>query len=359
VTVGTPVTLRLARVELDGNVLSLHDPARGYALQTLSIGYPTVREVVNNWADRSGADDQTRFYGTRTVTADIKAFYDNDAGLAVDDIAALFGPYMVVSKRPVLIWTPQSSLAIAERKLTLRPSGFTADYVTTPALRDIHLAWVSSDVGAASTVPRSAMAFAGSAILGGREYDLSYDPADAPEDMQVTPDPPPPGALFHWDNAAPINWDGGTSGGNEALWGIDTPPEPWPGVRWYPPGGQVPTTGQIVPGGDFPVQPLLEVVGPIEAPVIFGSTIPLGAEWQIVTRSALVIPAGQRLFIDTARKTVTWDTPTGTSALDMIAWTATTWPAIPPGTVSELRIQGGSAADNTQVIATWSDQWFV
>src|SRR5215475_9017960 len=108
------VCVRKAWLVLGGSTVQLEDQSKGYFCTSLDLGYPNVREVVNNRPDQDGADDRTRLMGPRAVSADITAIRSVPA--QVDAVASMFAPYMVPSARPVLHYVLDRP-GVAERTL--------------------------------------------------------------------------------------------------------------------------------------------------------------------------------------------------------------------------------------------------
>jgi hypothetical protein len=299
----------------------LDDLDRGWVCQELNVGYPSLREVVNNRPDQHGTDDQTAYFGSRAVTANITSFQDRDT-MALDDIAAQFAPFMVPSARPVLTYSTHSDIG-RWRRLTLRPASFDSPMDAPRRIRNIHLGFVAPDPIARDTQQRRAIAQAGDSVRDGRYYNGP---------------PTRPGTDF-----GVIDANGNTG------WGFH--PD-----RQYPQGGSDPTVGQIVNDGDVPVSPLLRIWGPIDGPIVWGSYLDTFANierrWQVVCRPSLHIDEGQYVDINTDLKTAVRG-GTCQSVLAQVAWMETTWPAISPGATSDLRIRGGTTNDATMVEAFW------
>ena len=213
-TNGRPVTcVRRAWLTLGALSLPLEDESSGYFCQSLDLGWPESREVVNNRPDADGIDDRTRLMGGRAVSADI--FATAGAGAQVDAVASAFGPFMVPSARPVLHYVLDRPGA-TERTLTLRAAGY-AWPIAGPFERDIQLQWVAADPIARDPVAQTVVAWAGTGILG-RVYNLVFP-------------------------------------------------------RVYPAGAGLPSTAQIVGHGDVPIQPYVRIFGPITNPRVTFDTV--------------------------------------------------------------------------------------
>jgi len=354
------VTTRAARLVLGNLDVPLDDWVSGYTCQELTIGSPTIREVVNNKPDRWGTDDQTTLWGSRAVTANLICWADGDKGL--DDIADLFAPFMVPGARPTLIWTRHSQVG-GERSISLRPVEIASPMISI-ATRSIHLAFVAPDPLVYDIDEQLATAFAGPSWLPGREYNLTYrgPPGDGPSDDAA-----------RWDDSAHV-WDSHEVDwtGEEAVevraadigrpyslvWPRVYPPGP--GVpttgRWYPFGGGGPTTGWIENRGAAPVTPQLRIYGPITGPVVAG-TYDSGGTWRVTTRLSLVIDPGRWVDIDTEAHTMTRSTDPARPIPTLIDWLATSWPAVPGPGGSTLTLTGGTTDLRTVVEARWRNAY--
>jgi hypothetical protein len=288
-----PACVRQAWLTLGSLSVPLENPAAGYFCTSLDLGYPDVRDVVNNRPDQDGIDDRTMYMGGRTVTAEITAL--TGAGAQIDAVASSFAPFMTPSVRPVLHYILDRPGA-AERTLTLRPSGYSWP-VAGPFERDIQLQFVAADPIARDTVTKTATAWAGSSTPPGRTYPLAFN-------------------------------------------------------RIYPPGSSSPTTGLITVTGDVAARPLLRVYGPITSPyvAIYGT----GVQFAVYFMLGYAIPAGQWVDVDTANKTAYLNSDPTQSAATAINWASSSWPVLTPGQW-QLHLLGGSTTGISQVQAIWTE----
>jgi hypothetical protein len=135
-----PTCVRQAWLALPGGAtIQLDNPSAGYMCQSLDLGTPIMRTVMNNAPDQDGIIDRTQYMGARTVVAAITAL--TGAGAQIDAVAASFAPYMVPSQRPVLHYVLDRPGA-PERTLTLRPDSYDWPIVGA-AQRDIALQWIA------------------------------------------------------------------------------------------------------------------------------------------------------------------------------------------------------------------------
>jgi hypothetical protein len=138
---GLPTCVRKAWLVLaSGATIQLDNPAGGWMCQSLDLGTPIMRTVMNNNPDGDGIIDRTQYMGARTVTAAITALTGAGA-TSIDAVAASFAPYMVPSQRPVLHYVLDRPGA-PERTLTLRPDAYDWPIVGA-AQRDIALQWIA------------------------------------------------------------------------------------------------------------------------------------------------------------------------------------------------------------------------
>jgi len=291
--------VRSAWLVLGSTSLLLEDPTKGYFCTSLDLGFPAVREVVQNRPDQDGVDDRTRYFGSRVVSADIVALAG--AGARIDDVADNFAPFMSPAARPVLHYVLDRPGA-PERTLTLRASAY-AWPIAGPYQRDITLQWVAADPIARDGVTRTATAWAGSSTPPGRQYNLTFN-------------------------------------------------------RIYPPGSAAPTSGVIAPTGDVAVKPVYRIYGPITKPNVqvraFDGTNTVTTNMTFL--ATFTIGSGQWVDIDSANKTATLSD--GTSVQAQIDWQATRFTAIGPAPGNAtIFLNGTSTTGITQVVASWQEGW--
>jgi hypothetical protein len=154
---GMPTCVRQAWLALGGNTIQLDNPSGGWMCQSLDLGTPIMRTVMNNAPDQDGIIDRTQYMGARTVTAAITAL--TTAGARIDDVADNFAPYMVPSARPVLHYVLDRGTN-PERTLTLRPDSYDWPIVGATQ-RDIALQWIAPNPIAFDPAQKSATALWG------------------------------------------------------------------------------------------------------------------------------------------------------------------------------------------------------
>lgn len=292
--------VRSAWLELDGVVVPLEDEVAGYYCDELDLGYPEVREVMDNRADADGVVDRTALMGSRGITANVKTLAAGAA--SADEIATMFAPLMLPGLRPRLHYVLERP-GNPERVVTVRAANYGWPIIGARA-REIQLSWVASDPVMRDPTEQSAAAFAGTGGVDvGRRYPLVFP-------------------------------------------------------RVYPAGGGAPTTGEISSAGDVPVRPLVRIYGPITTPAVAFQVsnpdpIPNAAR-QIVFVAGFRIDAGRWVDVDSAAKTAYDDT--GASVMSSINWRATAWPVLPVApSITYMTLTGSSTSPISQAVATWMD----
>lgn len=292
----------------DGSSIELEDQDAGYACSELNLGWPDIRDVVNNRPDQDGTIDETQFFGARVVSANLVAVASWGTR-TIDDIARSFGPYLVPSVRPMLHWimdTPEDDYL--ERTLVLRAQGYSSPIVGNDQ-RSIALTWVAPDAIAYDATLRRAIVWADATRQGGRKYPLIYD-----------------------DEA-----------GNER-------------DRRYPVmtgGGEL---GSMYSNGDVPVWPIIRMYGPGDDPIF---TAMSSAGSQIFVQIALNahLSQGQYVEVDLLRRSATLYTPglATTNAMAQINWHLTQMGAIPPRQTVLLSYRANNPDYTSQAVVMWRD----
>jgi hypothetical protein len=290
------VCVRSAWLVLGAQTVQLESQPGGWFCESLDLGFPTVRTVVNNRPDVDGIDDRTQLMGERAVSAAIHTVAGPAA--SIDAVAAQFAPFMVPSVRPVLHYVLDRPGA-PERTLTLRAAGYSWP-IAGPFERKIQLQWVAADPVARDPAQHTATAFAGASSGGGRVYNLVFP-------------------------------------------------------RTYPGGGGSPSTATIMSAGDVAVRPLLRIYGPVTAPVVQFTP----AAGIVAFQSTLVVSAGQYVEVDCAQRTAYLNGDRAQNVLTQIDWAAMnangSWPLIPPHTSITMAMTGSSTTGASQTQAFWND----
>ena len=279
--------------------LDLDDHAAGYAMTELDIGYPEVREVVDNNPDRDGVNDRTALVGSRVVTAVIQAW--PGGATKMDDIARLFGPFTWPGGRPELHWVLDTADQ-AERMMVLRAADSTA-VIGPPTDREIHLGWVAPDPIAYDPAVKSATGRPDSGESYGRTYNLTFD-------------------------------------------------------RVYPAGGHSGETATIVVGGDVPARPRIRIYGPITAPgVTFVKQLTVDDPAEVVIRfafdAAFQVATGHWVEVNCQTRQVADDT--GARLEGRVDWSESTWPVLDSGHTWTVSLEGSSVSPITQAVVFWRE----
>jgi hypothetical protein len=284
----------------DGRTIGLE--GQGYWCTKLDLGSPVVREVVNNRPDNTGTIDQTRYMGSRVVSADITTL--STAGGRIDEVASAFGPFMDPSARPTLHYVLDRA-DNPERAVVLRGSAYSWP-IAGPIERDIQLQWVAPDPMALDPTEQVATSWADPGRPG-RAYDLVFP-------------------------------------------------------RAYPSGGGGALTARVITVGDVPVRPTLRIFGPITGTIRVRFQPDSGgpfAGWpQVIFLSTFSVNAGHYVSVDCDAHTAFMDDDPTQSVLSSVDWYNTVWPVLQPGDAYTLTLTGNGAVVSTQVAASWHDRYF-
>lgn len=291
---------RRAWLTMSGRTIALEDADGGWYCTELDLGYPEVREVVNNRPDADGIDDRTAFMGGRAISANVTV----RGAPSIDDVAASFAPFMVPSARPQLHYVLDRGQSSPERVITVRASDYSWP-LSGSKTREVHLSWIAADPVARDPNTQTATAWSGVVGLAGRTYNLAFP-------------------------------------------------------RVYPPGSGGATRARIVSPGDVPIKPSLRIYGPIAGPTVnlqaYTSANAQIFQAYIWFQPSVTIDAGHWVDVDLARHTVLRDGDPAQSMMASLDWSRTTWPALPvaPNWTS-MALSGSGASAVTQVQATWQD----
>lgn len=290
--------VRKAWLILGTTRLDLEDDTAGYYCTELDLGYPEVREVMDNRPDLDGVDDRTALFGSRAMAATITA---RGGTMSPDQIGSLFARYMLPGVRPELHYVLDRPGA-PERRVIVRASDY-AWPISGANTREIHLGWVAADPAMEDPVTKTAIAWAGS-TGSGRVYALTFN-------------------------------------------------------RIYPAGGSASTSARISSPGDVPIRPLFRFYGPHTAPAIQLQPSAGGTMGYIGFEAGFIIPAGQWVDVDAAKHTAYANSDPAQSVIDQIRWDASTWPVLPvaPAYTTMWYGSGSSTSGVTQVQAIWNDRY--
>jgi len=289
------VCVRSAWLVLGASTVLLEDPTQGYFCTELALPLAEVRSVVDNRPDQTGVTDRTQYLAARTVSATLWAAAG--LGAVIDAVPGLFAPFMNPAARPVLHYVLDRP-GTPERTLTLRATGFDWP-IAGPDERDILLQWVTADDPISRDPnPKTVTAWSGSSTTPGRTYNLTFP-------------------------------------------------------RVYPASGGGPTTGSITNVGDVGIAALYRIYGPITAPIV-QVNLP-GVTRYMRFNATATIPAGQWIDIDTAARTIYWNSDPNSSAATVFNWVSSQFPVVPPGQTATMTLTGSSTSGVTQVQAIWND----
>jgi hypothetical protein len=287
--------IRRAWLTLDNVSTALEDPAAGYFCSELVLASPEVREVKSNRPDMDGVDDRTQFVGGRVVSAKVDALHG--AGARIDEVAASFGRYMVPSARPYLHYVLDRGDNPERVVGPLR--GVSAAWpIVGDNKREIQLQWVASDPVAYDPSSYLATAWAGAAVQVGREYPLTFDRryAAGPGGEKV-----------------------------DAVFNVH---------------------------GDYPVQPVVRIYGPITDPVV---TFDTPTDHYVIPFVNYRIDAGEHVTVDTkSHAAYAGEDPTA-SVLSALDWNRLAWPVLTSAASVTMSVAGGNTTGLAQAQATWNE----
>lgn len=281
-----------------GSTVSLEDDGGSWVCPELNIGWPAIREVTDNRPDQDGIDDRTSLFGARVVSAKVVA---GQAGRkTIDDIARLFGPFLIPSIRPELHWvldTPDDNYA--ERMLTLRANDFSSP-IAGALTRDITMAWTCPDPVIRDAAWREATARPQWGQVG-VTFDITFD------------------LTF--------------------------------------PAGQVTMVADLTSPGDVIVEPTVRIFGGVTRPGFRIVSFPPG---QAQVENTFQFLPTYRIdpghFVDVDCRTHTAIQDDGTHVEAAIDWAVTTWPyGLGNNVETRMWFLGESVDAVTQAVARWRD----
>lgn len=262
-----------ARLELPGVDPLLVDPAGtdGLALVDLDLGFPTVREVVEDRPDADGTTDLSAFFGARAVTMTLVA--KATATATKQQVMDRLGRFLVPRWRPTLYWMLEDGGD--ERRMTLR----------------------GSQLGAPMAAPVAHVA---------QQVQVGWA---APNGIQEAADL----VVFEVFAAAPTT-DGITF------------PITFP-VAW--PASSTAGTVEHTVAGELDVSPVLRLYGPAVNPRIENVTTDRRIE--LTAEGGLTLAAGEYVDIDVAERTIRLLSDSDQSRLERMDYAASTWWQLQPG----------------------------
>jgi hypothetical protein len=294
-----PGCIRKAWLTNRGVEMQLDDYQAGWVCTELNLGWPEVREVVNNKPDQDGVDDLTRYFGARAVSASIVT---SSHATQPDAVAAQWGRFMHPGTRSQLHYVLDRPGA-EERVLVVRPSGYQWP-INGSNKREVSLSFIAADPIARAAKLSTSAAWSGSSVVAGRTYNLTYD-------------------------------------------------------RYYPSGGGAEVAGFPSSSGDVATSPLLRVYGPITAPVVEWWSYLEGVQsayYVLAFEPGFIIASGEYVEIDCRNHSATRNGDRRLSCIDALLWGSAGWPEVAPlPETNRLTLKGDSTDHLTQVQAIWRD----
>jgi hypothetical protein len=289
--------IRKAWLELGGETLALEDDVAGYFCTELNLGYPEVRDVVNNRAGRHGVTDRSAFFGSRAISANITG---RGGTMTLDEIATVFAHWMLPDLRPELHYVLERP-GQPERFVVVRAANY-AWPISGASTRAVQLNWIAADPTMYDATECAAQATAGS---GGVTTDRFYP------------------LVF------PREYLSGT--------------------------GTTPTAGSIRSSGDTVLRPVFDIFGPITTPQL-DLDVTDGRKLRLWFNPGVRIDGGHHIEIDTAAHTAYWDADPAQPALSDLDWANSTWPVLPVlDDYTTMELRGDSTTEATYARASWFD----
>ena len=295
----TPAVLTLT---LGTTVLDLMDQANGFRVSEVDLGYPDVREDVDDRADAQGVNDYTRLFGARAITIS-GSLVPSATGSRSRALHAL-APFLNPGARPVL--TYQIDPDTPARMMTLRPAQWAAPF-NDRNVSAFQVGWKAPDPLAYDANLQRASVWPAPVGGNGRTYNLVF------------------------------NRVYGTGGGS---------------------------TSAITPSvGDMTVYPTLRLYGPMSSiSVIWRPTAP-GIVWNTYGSfgfvSTFTINGGDRVDVDCRRRTAYLNGNPGQSVFSSILVTGGNWPFIPAPGQTSWQITATSTSPVSQMAIEWQDAYLL
>ncbi|HEY2300784.1 MAG TPA: hypothetical protein VGH66_02770 [Acidimicrobiales bacterium] len=299
---GTPAQLLLT---LGALRLDLMDPANGFAIEQVDIGYPTPRDDTSAIPDRDGEWDDTAWFGARAVT--INGTVVPSAYGSRSTVLDALAPFLAASARPTL--TYQIDGDVAARYLRVRATALSAPH-SNPAVTAFQLAWRAPDPIAYGTAMNQVSLIPVSS-LAGRTYTT-------PQGAAIT----------------------ATSG--------FTPPRYYPAIS-----GALQV--DAVNLGALNSAPLIQISGVCSNPAMWNDTV--GAVFVVGTDAQpLNLRAGEVLTIDTRARTVYLGGDPNNTRYNFVDFSQSVWWALIPGS-NQLRFVPETAGTGATAVVTWQDAY--
>ena len=295
---------------VDANLGTLElDPAAGYAVSKLDLGYPEARAATVARVNAPGADDFTAYYGARAVSLEITVWptEERSAGAALDLLRAFTSPqrrpYLYLDRSEVDVgWDlyPSSygdngygDQVSDRRRLLLRGETMSAPVETRGMVR-VQCQWVAPEGVLEGEAEASALV-PSEGTEAGRQYQRTY----------------------------PLVY------------------------------AETPVIGSVVVtniGGE-PAAPVIRFHGPVTDPALHNLTT-----GEVVRFSGLTLVAGQWVDVDVKRATVRINSDPNQSAYGLLDLVDSTLWWLPAGQ-STLRFTAGSREPGSYSEITWRPVW--
>lgn len=284
-------SLRLEATGLDPLELSAES---GYIPQSVDLGFPVAREVVQNAPDADGTIDTTTYFGARNITCPL-VLDSYISGVALEEMEDRLRPFLLPSRRSVLIGLFREGGS--ERRAVVRGSQWSG-VIDARDHRPVAVQWVCPSGIIESAELHTVTAGAGGEVA---QSGLTFD---------ATPD-------FSFGGATPAS------------------------------GGAVATND-----GNVPVWPVVTMYGPFSAGTILRNDT-TGLELEFVSTMSIV--AGDYLVVDFAAKTIV--NSTGTSYYDSLDFAGSQWWQLAPGENRIYMLPTTFTAPPASFLVEWRAGW--
>lgn len=149
----------------------LDDLSSGVIVSQFDPGWPEIRKVEQDMADRDGEFDQTRHFGPRVIS--MQGTIYPPAGVTRESVLQRLASYCGAGQRVLLTWEPEPG--VGQRQAWVRCDGFTGPY-PQPGWIDFSVQWKAASSYLLSPVQQEvSMALVATKTTGGRTYNLSFD----------------------------------------------------------------------------------------------------------------------------------------------------------------------------------------
>lgn len=279
-----------------GATLDLNDViSTGFVISKVDLGTPAVREVLTSQPGQDGEDDQTLYFGSRSVQL-TGTLFSSALGSRVKSLDAI-APFLAPGARPTLTYKFDSD--VAERNLDMRVLQFT-EPVTGPIGIAISYQWkCTNPIAYASTT---------------QEVDLSISAASS--------------AGRTYAKTFPFT---------------------------YPAGSRGTGTSTVTNGGTYAAYPTLRIFGPCENPLVQWYDA-LGNALPTAVKLTIVIANGDYVEINTKNRTVTLNGDPGANRYSNLDFSTTQWGALVPG-ANYLRCTAFSSSSPAQCAVLFQDAY--